>query len=112
MKVVTDTAQIRCDKGSAPTSLSVTSQDFSCFDGKLIATEEDAVPNENVMPFGSCKVRYYMACKPATQKWDKTSAKDTINDMKIVLEDSVCLCKLGGTITIESVGHGGHIEAE
>jgi hypothetical protein len=109
---ITETAQLECDKGSSPTKLAVTRQDFSTFDDKLIATEEDAKPNENILPFGSCKAKNNMPCSPATQKWDKTSEKDTINDLKIVLETSECLCSTGGKITVLDKGHEGKIEAE
>lgn len=109
---ITETAQLQCDKGAIPTALIVTSQYFSIFDNKLIATEEDAKPNENIMPFGSCKLKYNMPCSPTTQKWNKTSKNDTINDLRIVLETSECLCTTGGKITILDTGHQGDIEAE
>lgn len=109
---ITETAQIQCDKGVKPNKLVVTSQNFSTFDDKLIATEQDAKPNENILPFGSCKAKNNAPCSPATQKWDKTSAKDTINNLKIVLETSECLCKTGGKITFIDNGHGGQIQAE
>jgi len=109
---VTQTAQLQCDKGSKPSELKVTSQNFSSFEDKLIATENDAKPNENIMPFGNCKAKYNQACTPQTQKWDKTAKKDEINGMKIVLETSECLCKTGGKITIIDKGHSGKTEAE
>ena len=109
---VTQTAQLQCDKGSTPSKLQVTSQDFSTFEDKLIATEQDAKPNENIMPFGSCKARNNQACTPQTQKWDKTTQNDEINGLKILLETSECICKTGGKITITNVGHAGKTEAE
>ena len=85
----------------------------STFDGnKLVATEQDAKPHENILPFGSCKAKNYMPCSPITQKWNKTAEKDTINDLKILLETSECSCKIGGKITILDKGHQGKIEAE
>ena len=53
----------------------------------------------------------YLACKPLTQKWDKTAPLDQINGNKIVLDTSECLCKTGGKITFINDGHGGNIEA-
>lgn len=108
----TNSAQLQCDKGSKPSELKVTSQDFSYFEDKLIATETDAKPNENILPFGSCKLKNNQPCKPETEKWEKTTAKDTINDLKIVVDTSECLCKIGGKITITNKGHNGKSEAE
>ena len=109
---VTESAQINCDKGTKPSKLKVTSQDFSSFEDKLIATEKDAKPNENILPFGSCSLKYNQPCVPQTEKWDKTTKNDEINDMKIVIEKSECLCKIGGKITIIDKGHTGKIDAE
>lgn len=109
---VTTTAQLECDKGTKPSQLAVTSQDFCKAGDKLIATEQDAKPNENIMPFGNCKAKYNQACTPQTQKWDKTTQNDEINGLKIVLETSECICKTGGKITIINKGHSGKTEAE
>ena len=109
---VTQSAQLQCDKGTKLSELKVTSQNFSSFENKLIATEQDAKPNENIMPFGNCKARYNQACTPQTQKWDKPTQNDEINGMKIVLETSECICKTGGKITIIDKGHSGKTEAE
>ena len=109
---VTQSAQLQCDKGTKLSELKVTSQNFSSFENKLIATEQDAKPNENIMPFGNCKARYNQACTPQTQKWDKTTQNDEINGMKIVLETSESICKTGGKITIIDKGHSGKTEAE
>ena len=109
---VTQSAQLQCDKGTKPSELKVTSQDFSSFEDKFIATENDAKPNENIMPFGNCKAKYNQACTPQTQKWVKTTQNDAINGMKIVIETSECICKTGGKITVIDKGHGGKTEAE
>ena len=109
---VTATAQLQCDKGTKPSELKVTSQDFSSFEDKLIATEQDAKPNENILPFGNCSLKYNQPCTPQTQKWDKTTQNDEINGMKIVLETSECMCKTGGKITILDKGHSGKTEAD
>lgn len=110
---ITDTAQIQCDKGSEPTKLVISSQNFSTFDDKPIATERDARPNENIMPFGSCRAKPFNApCVPVTQKWDKTCEKDMVNDLKIVLDTSKCMCATSGKITVVHKGHQGKIKAE
>ena len=38
---ITDTTQLKCDKGASPMPLKVTSQIFMKIDGKLQATEDD-----------------------------------------------------------------------
>ena len=70
---VTQSAQLQCDKGTKPSELKVTSQNFSSFEGKLIATENDAKPNENILPFGSCKVKNNQTCTPQTKNGTKCS---------------------------------------
>ena len=109
---VTQSAQLQCDKGTKPSELKVTSQDFSTFEDKLIATEQDAKPNENILPFGNCKAKYNQACTPQTQKQEKTTQNEEINSMKIVLETSEWMCKTGGKITILDKGHSGKTEAD
>ncbi|MCV9934318.1 DUF4280 domain-containing protein [Flavobacterium sp. LS1R47] len=108
---VTQSAQLQCDKGTKLSELKVSSQDFSTFEDKFIATENDAKPNENIFPFGNCKAKYNQSCTPQTQKWEKTTQNDEINNQKIVLETSECLCKTGGKITIINKGHNGKTEA-
>ena len=39
---VTHSAQLQCDKGTKPSELKVTSQDFSSFEDNLIATEQES----------------------------------------------------------------------
>ncbi|KQB37499.1 DUF4280 domain-containing protein [Flavobacterium aquidurense] len=102
---ITESAQLKCDKGTTPSFLQVTSQDFSKADDKLIATEEDKKANENIRPFGSCKLKYYQTCNPQPINWQNTASKDTINEFKILTEKSTCLCSIGGKISIDNVGH-------
>ncbi|MDN3693787.1 PAAR-like protein [Chryseobacterium tructae] len=69
---ITDTTQLKCDKGASPAPLTVTSQSFMSIDGKLQATEEDKQPNSNIKPFGVCSV-LRSSCTPSPVKWDNTS---------------------------------------
>ena len=63
-KLVTDTIQLKCDKGTLPAPLSVTSQTFMQIEGRLQATEEDIQPNANIKPFGVCGITR-SSCVPA-----------------------------------------------
>lgn len=96
---ITDTTQLKCDKGASPAPLTVTSQTFMKIEGKLQATEEDKKPNVNIMPFGSCSVKNGNACVPAPTVWQDTSVFE-IDGKKELLDSSTCQCSTGGKISI------------
>lgn len=95
---ITDTTQLKCDKGTSPTPLTVTSQSFMNIDGKLQATEEDRQPNTNIKPFGMCSV-LRSSCTPSPIKWDNTSNFE-IEGKKELLDTSTCQCSVGGKISV------------
>ncbi|MGE8556645.1 MAG: DUF4280 domain-containing protein [Chryseobacterium jejuense] len=95
---ITDTTQLKCDKGTSPTPLTVTSQSFMSIDGKLQATEEDKQPNINIKPFGICSI-LRSSCTPSPIKWDNTSNFE-IEDKKELLDSSTCQCSVGGKISV------------
>lgn len=101
---LTEKALLLCDKGSKPSQLKVTSQTFSKAEDKLIATEQDKQPEINIPSFGVCAVTK-IKCSPAIIKWEKTTEKDTINNYKILTEDSTCKCTVGGKISVQNKGH-------
>ncbi|MBV8326545.1 DUF4280 domain-containing protein [Chryseobacterium sp.] len=112
---ITDTAQLFCNQGIAPGNLSVTSQHFSTAEGKYIATEQDKQADINIQSFGLCKLKPtsggYLPCIPAPIAWEKTTEKDTINNYKILTENSFCLCGTGGKIEVSNKGHAERHEA-
>lgn len=95
---ITDTTQLRCDKGASPAPLTVTSQSFMSIDGKLQATEEDKQANINIKPFGVCSI-LRSSCNPAPMKWQDTSDFE-IGDKKELLDSSTCQCSVGGKISV------------
>ena len=95
---ITDTTQLKCDKGTVPAPLSVTSQTFMQIEGKLQATEEDKQPNVNIKPFGVCSITK-MSCNPAPIKWENTSVFE-IDGKKELLDTSTCQCSVGGKISV------------
>lgn len=95
---ITDTTQLKCDKGSSSTSLTVTSQSFMKIEEKLQATEEDKQPNTNIKPFGMCSV-LRSSCTPLPIKWDDTSDFE-IEGKKELLDSSTCQCSVGGEISV------------
>ena len=101
---LTEKAMLFCDKGAKPGQLKVTSQMFSKAEDKLVATEQDKQPETNIPSFGVCAVTK-SKCTPVIIKWDKTTAKDTINNYKILTEESTCQCSVGGKIAVQYKGH-------
>jgi hypothetical protein len=101
---LTETATLLCDKGAKPGQLKVTSQTFSKANDKLIATEQDKQPETNIPSFGVCSITKNK-CTPAVTKWDNTTEKDSINNYKILSEDSTCQCSVGGKISVQDKGH-------
>lgn len=97
-KHITDTTKLKCDKGTAPVSITVTSQSFMSIGGKLQATEEDKQPNSNIKPFGTCSV-LRSSCVPSPVKWQDTSIFE-IDGKKELLDCSTCQCSVGGKISI------------
>jgi len=97
-KHITDNSQLKCDKGTTPSPIAVTSQTFMHIEGKLQATEEDNKPNVNIKPFGACSIMH-SSCAPAPIKWQDTSVFE-IDGKKELLDKSTCRCSVGGKISI------------
>lgn len=97
---ITHTTQLKCDKGTSPSPIAVTSQSFISIDGKLQATEEDKQPNVNIKPFGVCSITR-ISCSPAPVKWQNTSVFE-IDGKKELLDNSTCQCSAGGKISVVS----------
>lgn len=100
---VTDTAQLSCNQGTAPSNLSVSSQGFVLIENKPVATEQDKQPNINIKPFGQCRLKPssggYLPCMPAPTQWQDTSPFE-IEGKKELLDSSTCPCSVGGTISV------------
>ena len=115
-QIITNTAELSCNQGTATSCLNVTSQDFVTIEDKPIATEGDKQANVNIMPFGQCKLKPtssgYLPCMPAPVKWEDTAEKDSINEQKILTENSYCMCSVGGKITVKDKGHNENHNAE
>jgi len=113
---IVDSAILVCDKGTAPSSLSVTSQDFLYTGEKLQATEQDRIASTNIKPFGVCKLQPilvgYKPCTPVPTVWHKTTLKDEINGYKLLTDQSECPCSIGGKISVQAKGHSENHETE
>ncbi|RVU89850.1 DUF4280 domain-containing protein [Flavobacterium columnare] len=106
---LTENGLLVCNKGTKPSQLKVTSQTFSRVEGKLIATEEDKHPETNILSFGVCTITNNK-CTPTITKWENTTEKDSINNCKILTEESTCQCFIGGKISVEHKGYEGQHE--
>ena len=108
-QIITNTAELSCNQGKATSKLNVTSQDFVTIEDKAIATEEDKQVNTNILSFKQCKLKPsssgYLPCVPAPIKWEDTAKKDSINEQKILTENSYCMCSIGGKIIVKDKGH-------
>ena len=81
-QIITNTAELSCNQGTATSKLNVTSQDFVTIEGKAMATEEDKQANSNIQPFKQCKLKPsssgYLPCVPAPIQWEDAARIDTI----------------------------------
>ena len=110
-QIITNTAELSCNQGTATSKLNVTSQDFVTIEDKAMATEEDKQANANILPFKQCKLKPssggYLPCVPAPIQWEEAAEKDTINERKIAGKIIVCPNSNGleDTITHQIVNH-------
>ncbi|MFL9482352.1 DUF4280 domain-containing protein [Chitinophagaceae bacterium LWZ2-11] len=108
-KIVTETAEMQCDKGSTIAKLKVTSQSKSKATGLLFATEQDNNPIENIPAFGACTIK--KKCQPDSPLWKELSLH-SINGMKQLTDASFCMCAIGGKITFTTCGQSGFVTSE
>lgn len=104
--IITDTAQMMCNKGAAPAVLKVTSQSYVYIEDKLVATEQDKAANTNIPPFGVCAITQ-KPCMPKPTAWQDTTVLDAIGSDKELTDESYCMCGVGGKISFVSTGQNG-----
>ncbi len=119
--LVVDGAQLRCDQGLAPGSLTVLPVNGSNADQKPAATVMDNIPMVNIAPFGMCKSLANPQVAAATSAamgtltpqpclpvlpapWSPGSSIVTIQEMKALTADSKCACAWAGNITVTTPG--------
>lgn len=97
-----------CNKGAAPTPLTVTSQQLRTVNNQLVATVMDFAPIVNIKPFGICQQLTNLAsgvptpCVPVpVGPWSPGSAIETITNLAVLTADSKLTCGVGGEITIK-----------
>jgi hypothetical protein len=94
---------LKCNQGSIPGQLTVLPSQVTLY-GEPWATDLDAKPMVNVMPFGICQLLSKsnpVPCVPATMMWQKALEGGLqVNGAKPLLETSELPCSVGGTIKI------------
>ena len=91
-------APCRCDQGTAPSPLQVTSQQNVHVQGKLWATSLD----KTFGPFGTCALKNNQPCVPALLLWEGVRENVTIGKAggKGLLDKSTIRCAVGGVVRI------------
>ncbi|MFO0549569.1 MAG: DUF4280 domain-containing protein [Polyangiaceae bacterium] len=119
-KLVVRGAQLRCNKGTAPGSLSIPRSPVTA-DGPTTATVNDYIPVTNIPTFGQCTTQANptvatataaaqgvltpMPCVPVVASpWSPGSSITTIDGVKALTDDSKCSCNWTGSISVQSAG--------
>ena len=91
-------APCRCDKGSAPSPLQVTSQQSVYVQDKLLATSLD----KTFIPFGTCALKNNQPCVPALLQWEAVHEEVSIGpaEGQGLLDQSTIRCAVGGVVRI------------
>lgn len=98
-KYIPEGCWLACNKGTAPSSFTITHNNNANIYGAKLASEADVTPYINIKPMGFCTAKAGI-CTPLTVKWDDPQDGVTVNGNKLLKEDSTCKCMLGGTIKI------------
>ena len=99
-ELVCNGAVCRCDKGTLPSMLQVTSQQSNYLQGKLVATTLD----KTFLPFGTCMVKNNLPCTPTLLMWQDAFDLVQVNSPMShpLLEKSTIMCVFGGKVSILS----------
>ncbi len=126
-KQVVDGAQLKCDQGTSPASLTVLPTNKTDGDEKAAATVQDFKPMVNIASFGMCRTQANpqvaaatsaamgvltpQPCIPmTTAPWSPGASVVTINSIAALTDDSKCTCSWTGSIEITSPGSAVEIE--
>jgi RHS repeat-associated protein len=91
---------LTCDKGVTPSRFNVTPKPVLLYD-EYFANELDKAPMVNIMPFGTCAMKYGSPCIPAPIAWNNVMDEGlTVLGARPLIDTSKCQCSLGGQISI------------
>jgi hypothetical protein len=99
-ELVCNGAVCRCDKGTLPSGLQVTSNQSVYLQDKLVATTQD----KTFLPFGACMLKNNTPCTPALLLWqDAFELVEVLGPLSHpLLEKSTIRCAIGGQVSIIS----------
>ena len=91
-------AVCRCDKGTLPSMLQVTSHQSNYLQGRLVAATQD----KTFFPFGTCLLKNNLPCTPVLLMWqDAFELVEVANPGNHpLLEKSTIPCAIGGKVSI------------
>lgn len=96
-----------CPLGTAPATLTVTSQMIYKIGGMLVATIQDCAPMVNLPPFGTCNTLTAAASGVPTPcalapvgMWMPGSVVQRINNIPVLTQVCTLACGIGGVVTI------------
>ena len=97
-ELVCSGALCRCDKGTLPMPLNVSSQQSHFLQGKLVATSQD----KTFPPFGTCLVKNNLPCTPMLLLWQDAFELVSVDSplSHPLLEKSTIMCTFGGKVSI------------
>ena len=97
-ELVCNGALCRCDKGTLPSPLQVTSNQSVYLQGKLVATTQD----RTFVPFGTCALKNNQPCVPALLLWQDAFELVQVGSplSQPLLEKSTIRCAVGGKVSI------------
>ena len=97
-ELVCNGAPCRCDKGTRPSMLQVTSNQNVYLQDKLVATTLD----KTFLPFGTCLMKNNLPCTPALLLWQDAFELVSLDAPMShpLLEKSTIMCGLGGKVSI------------
>lgn len=118
--VVTTGASLQCTMGTAPATLTVTSQSSVLAEGKPVATVQDAAPMINISPCGLCTsmmnpqvaaatsaalgVLTPQPCVPSTGAWIPSQTTVLAEGKPVLTREATCKCAYMGDISITGPG--------
>lgn len=98
-KYIPEGSWLACDKGTCPSSFRISNNNNTNIYGSKLASEADLLPYLNIKPMGFCSASFRF-CMPAVLKWDNPQEGVTVNNFRLLKEDSTCQCMVGGKIKI------------
>ena len=108
-QVVCKGAMCTCPLGTAPATLTVTSQQTLKIGGMLVATIQDCSPGANLPPFGTCNTLTAAAQGVPTPcalapvgTWTPGSTVQKINSIPVLTQSCTLACGIGGVVTISN----------